>query len=87
MKSMIEAVNAMDEYIYRQLGFACKQSETELFTDGVATIYIQNTKTMIKPLCWMVNAGIHDLIDARNFIVFGKARRIKANVSDTGSSK
>jgi hypothetical protein len=83
MKTMIEAVDAMDEYIHRQLGFSCKQGDLELFTDGVASIYIKHNQTMKKPLWWMTDALLHDLIDARNYIVFGKAKRVnQGNVNE-----
>jgi hypothetical protein len=77
MNSMIQAVEAIDKYIYRQLGFPKGwQKQLELFTVVVAEFYVQNTKTMKRPLYWTVDAGLHDLINARNFIVYGKARKV-----------
>ena len=75
MNSMIEAVNAMDDYIARQLGFPCKQNKLLVFTDGIGGIFVQ-VKDMKKPEFHSIDGPLHDLIDAFNYILFGKVRRI-----------
>jgi hypothetical protein len=87
MNSMKDCVFALDNFIHRQLGYPCRQFELELFTDGVGGIFLQRMDTMTKPFFHSIDGDLHGLIDARNYIVYGKARRVSnQNDSDTSSS-